>query len=74
MVNWYIRFLSDRKQRLVYSRTVCDWMMISKGTMQGSVSRPHLFNLFLDDRKPTATSTMYRWLSTRTAIPLYWSP
>ena len=49
MVNWYISFLSDRKQRLVYNGTVCDWMKISKGTMQGSVSRPHLFNLFLDD-------------------------
>ena len=46
MVNWYVSFLSDRKQRLVYNGTVCDWMMISKGTMQGSVSRPHLFNLF----------------------------
>ena len=49
MVNWYISFLFDRKQRLVYNGTVCDWMMISKGIMQGSVSRPHLFNLFLDD-------------------------
>ena len=49
MVNWYISFLSDRKQRLVYNGTVCDWIMISEGTMQGSVSRPHLFNLFLDD-------------------------
>ena len=49
MVNWYIRFLSDRKQRLVYNGTVCDWMIISKGTTQGSVSRLHLFNLFLDD-------------------------
>ena len=49
MVNWYISFLSDRKQRLVYNGTVCDWMMTSKGTTQGSVSRPHLFNLLLDD-------------------------
>ena len=49
MFNWYIGFLSDRKQRLVYNGTVCDWIMISKGTTQGSVSRPHLFNLFLDD-------------------------
>ena len=49
MVHWYISFLSGRKQRLVYNGTVCDWMMISKGIMQGSVSRPHLFNLFLDD-------------------------
>ena len=49
MVNWYISFLSDRKQRLVYNGTACDWMMVNKGTTQGSVSGPHLFNLFLDD-------------------------
>ena len=55
MVNWYISFLSDRKQRLVYNGTECDWMMISKGTTQGSVSRPHLFNLFLDDLETDST-------------------
>ena len=49
MVNWYISFLSDRKQRLVCNGTVCDWIMVNKGTTQGSVSGPHLFNLFLDD-------------------------
>ena len=49
MVNWYISFLSNRKQRLVYNGTVCDWMMAYKGTTQGSVSGPHLFNLFLDN-------------------------
>ena len=51
MVNWYISFLSGRKQRLVYNRTVCDWMMVSERTTQGSVSGPHVFNLFFDDLK-----------------------
>ena len=46
MVNWYISFLFDRKLRLVYNGTVCDWMMVRKGTTQGSVTGPHLFNIF----------------------------
>ena len=49
MVNWHISFLSDQKQRLVYNGMVCDWVMVNKRTTQGSVSGPHLFNLFLDD-------------------------
>ena len=72
-------FVPDRKQRLVYNGTVCDWMMTSKRTTQGStsVSRPHLFNLLLDDDLETDSNlddvSMVK-LSTRTVIPLYWLP
>ena len=72
-------FVSDRKQRLVYNGTVCDWMMTSKRATQGStsVSRPHLFNLLLDDDLETDSNlddvSMVK-LSTRTGIPLYWLP
>ena len=55
MVNWYKSFPSDKKKRLVYSGSVCDWLMVSKGTTQGSVSGPHLFNLFLDDLETIVT-------------------
>ena len=41
--------------------------MVSKGITQGSVSGPHIFNLFWTIWKPTATSTMYRW-TTRTTL------
>ena len=30
MVYWYIGFLFDREQSLVFNGTVCDWMMVSK--------------------------------------------
>lgn len=49
LVNWYLSFLSNRKQRLVFQGTVCDWKEVNKGTTQGSVSGPHLFNLFIND-------------------------
>ena len=49
IVNWYVSFLSDRKQRVVCHNTVCDWKDVNRSTTQGSVSGPYLFNLFLND-------------------------
>ncbi|CAB3994406.1 Hypothetical predicted protein [Paramuricea clavata] len=49
LVNWYLDFLKDRKQRIVHNGIICEWKMVNKGTTQGSVSGPHLFNLFVND-------------------------
>ena len=48
IVNWYVSFLSDGKQRVVYHNAVCDWNDVNRGTTQGSVSGPYLFSLFLN--------------------------
>ena len=48
IVNWYIAFLSKRK-RVVYQSVACEWKSINKGTVKGSVSGPHLFNVFMND-------------------------
>ena len=48
-INWYLSFLSNRKQRLVLHGMVCEWKHVNKGTMQGSLSGPHLFKLFIND-------------------------
>ena len=47
--NWYLSFLSDRQQRVVYNKGfVGKWKDINKGATQGSVCRPYLFNVFLN--------------------------
>ena len=53
LVNWYWNFLSDRKQRVLCNGIVCEWREVNKGTTQGSVSGPYLFNIFLNDLHPT---------------------
>ena len=49
LVNWYLDFLKDRKQRIMHNGIVCEWKMVNKGITQGSVSGPHLLNLFVND-------------------------
>ena len=47
VVNWYLGFLMDRKKRLIFKGVTNKCM--NKGTIQGSISGPHLLNLFVND-------------------------
>ena len=49
IINWYGSFVEGRKQRVVYNSTTCQWKTVNKGTTQGSVSGPYIFNLFSND-------------------------
>ena len=49
IINWYQSFLHERQQRVLSGNRVCTWKAVNKGTTQGSVSGPHLFNVFLND-------------------------
>lgn len=47
VVNWYLSFLMDRKQRLIFKGVT--YKSMNKGTTQRSVSGSHLLNLFIND-------------------------
>ena len=49
IVNSYLSFLMDRKQRQIFNGVTCKWHTVNKGTTQGSVSGPHIFNLAIND-------------------------
>ena len=38
IINWWLGFLRDRKQRVIFGSFVCNWKTVNKGTTQGSVS------------------------------------
>ena len=49
IINWYISFLRDTKQRVVSNGIACNGKSVNRGTTQGSVSGPYLFNIFIND-------------------------
>ena len=49
IINWYHSFLHERQQRVSSGNHVCTWQEVHKGTTQGSVSGPYLFNVFVNN-------------------------
>ena len=49
IINWYISFLRDKTQRVISNGIACNWKSVYRGTTQGSVSGPCLFNVFIND-------------------------
>ncbi|XP_068735680.1 uncharacterized protein [Montipora capricornis] len=48
IINWYLSFLDNRQQRVVYNSFEGQWKKINRGTTQGSVSDPYIFNIFIN--------------------------
>jgi retron-type reverse transcriptase len=57
VINLIIRFLTNRKQRVVVDGIITGYVDINKGVPQGTVIGPFLFSLMVDDIKPKQPET-----------------
>ena len=49
IINWIGKWLTDRTQMVVVDREVSSWKSVLSGVPQGSVLRPILFLVYIDD-------------------------
>ena len=49
IINWYLSFLENRQQCIIYNSFQGQWKCVNRGTTQGSVSGPYLFSIFIND-------------------------
>ena len=46
IVNWFVSFLANRRQRVIYNGVLSEWKEVNKGTTQGSAA-VHISSIFL---------------------------
>ena len=49
IINWYLSFLENSQQCIIYNSFQGQWKCVNRGTTQGSVSGPYLFSIFIND-------------------------
>ena len=58
LLNWFISYLSCRKQRVIIKEVHSDWRNIEAGVPHGSVSGP-LFLIYINDLPATISSRCF---------------
>ena len=74
IVNWYLSFLEKRQQRVVYNGFEGQWREVNRGTTQGSVSGPYLFNVFINDLEINLEGrpALFKYADDSTIIAPFW--
>ena len=74
IVNWYLSFLEKRQQQVVYNGFEGQWREVKRGTTQGSVSGPYLFNMFINDLEINLEGrpALFKYADDTTIIVPFW--
>ena len=74
IINWYHSFLYNRQQPIVHNNHLYEGKGVNKGTTQGSVSGPYLFNVFLNDLeiKLGSTPALFKYADDSTILAPVW--
>ena len=74
ITNLFISFLKNRRQPVIYNAFESQWIAVNKGTRQGSVSGPYLFNIFLNDLEIIQVNRthLYKYADDSTIIVPVW--
>ena len=61
IINWIEQWLTDRRQRVVVDGEVSSWKSVLSGVPQGSVLRPILFLVYIDDLEEGVTGNILKF-------------
>ena len=75
IINWYLSFLENRQQGIIYNSFQGQWKCVNRDSTQGSVSGPYLFSIFIHDLEISIDNrpALFKYADESTVVVPVWS-